>query len=113
MHITVPNFIISTQDACLYRDEGFQLVAFVNDRMATHSHVSKWLGPNSFSMLEDNHRKHHAFMSTVFVFSSAYFLVFSRAFSVVSHSVGIRFRCGDGIATTGMRAFTAYNGIIS
>lgn len=65
----IPVFPISQQDARDYRDAGAALVAHVNERIAAHPDLARWLGPNDFRLLEDNHRNHHALMSTVFVFS--------------------------------------------
>ncbi len=65
----MPAFLISQEDARAYREAGPRLVAFVNSRIAGHPDVSRWLGPNDMRLLEDNHRNHHALMSTVFVFS--------------------------------------------
>ncbi len=71
MHVSVspPGFLVAPQWALAYRDAGQQLVAFVNLRAAEHPETNRWLGNNSMKLLEDNHRNHHAFLSTVMVFS--------------------------------------------
>lgn len=65
----VPAFCVPPALARRYQAAGPAMIATVNSRVRAHPGVSTWLAGRSFRMLELNHENHHAFMTTVFVFS--------------------------------------------
>ncbi len=65
----VPNFCVPPGLARRYQAAGPALVETVNAGVKAHPGLPDWIGNRSFRMLELNHENHHAFMTTVFVFS--------------------------------------------
>ena len=65
----LPSFCVPPALARQFQAAGPAMVAVVNSRVQAHPGLPGWLGGRSYRMLELNHENHHAFMSTVFVFS--------------------------------------------
>lgn len=65
----LPSFCVPPALARQFQAAGPAMIATVNARVQAHSGLPGWLGGRSYRMLELNHENHHAFMSTVFVFS--------------------------------------------